>query len=86
MPMTPSDPTFVGTSFASEFVRIRPMMPKGSATSRPASGPATPISSRVFLFGMGSLSEMNAPNVPSGGIEGMKNGSEAATPLRLATR
>jgi len=55
-------------------------MVTGIVTAMPAKGPATPISSRAFLLGMGSLMEMNAPKVPRGGTDGMKNGSEASTP------
>jgi hypothetical protein len=47
-------------------------------TSSPPNGPAAPIITRERRSGRGSLMDMNAPKVPSGGIEGMKNGSEAA--------
>jgi hypothetical protein len=44
------------------------------ATRNPHSGPEIPISSNAFLFGIGSLVEINAPKVPrrNGGGRGMK--------------
>ena len=56
------------------------------AMTNPAIGPEMPMSTRAFRFGIGSRMEMKAPKVPSGGIEGMKNGNEAATPCLLAVR
>ncbi len=54
------------------------------ATSRPAIGPEMPISTSALRFGIGSRMEMKAPKVPRGGIEGMKNGNDAATPCLFA--
>ncbi len=62
-----------------------PITVTGIATRKPAKGPAIPTSKSAFLFGMGSLLEIKAPNVPIlklgtiGGI-GMKNGSDVLIP------
>jgi len=53
-------------------------------TMNPAMGPATPMSRRVLLSGIGSLMDITAPMVPRGrmglGGSGMKKGRDAATP------
>ena len=57
-----------------------PMKSAGTANTKPASGPAMPMSNNIRLVGIGSRIRMNAPSVPvsTNGI-GMKNGSEAST-------
>src|SRR3989442_1750509 len=58
----------------------------GIAIANPTSGPETPISKSARRFGIGSLMLINAPNVPRGGTEGRKNGRDACTLYRFATR
>ena len=58
----------------------------GVAIAKPISGPETPMSRRALRFGIGSRMLMNAPNVPRGGNDGRKNGSDAWTLYRFATR
>jgi hypothetical protein len=61
----------------------------GTASAKPASGPAAPISMSVLRSGIGSRREMKAPNVPKmtkGGGMGMKKGRDASTFRRRATR
>ena len=41
-----------------------PIIAIGSATRKPAKGPAIPISNNAFLLGIGSRLEIKAPNVP----------------------
>ena len=41
-----------------------PSIVTGMATRKPAKGPDIPTSNNAFLLGMGSLLEINAPNVP----------------------
>ena len=67
-----------------------PTINTGIAMTNPQIGPAAPISSNAFLFGIGSLIEMNAPIVPKGRIGfggiGIKNGREVATPCLFETK
>jgi len=62
-----------------------PMAVTGIAMINPAKGPDIPTSNNAFLFGMGSLLEINAPNVPMlnpgkiGGM-GIKNGRDVLIP------
>ena len=48
------------------------------ATTKPAMGPAMPMSMRALLEWMGSRTDMKAPKVPRMVGAGMKNGREAA--------
>src|SRR5207249_9903107 len=58
----------------------------GIAIAKPKSGPDTPMSRSARRFGIGSRMLMNAPNVPRGGTDGKKNGRDAWTLYRFATR
>src|SRR5439155_16982423 len=58
----------------------------GIAIAKPTSGPDTPMSRSARRFGIGSRMLMNAPNVPRGGTDGKKNGRDAWTLYRFATR
>ena len=52
----------------------------GTATRKPAIGPAMPISNRMRFCGIGSRMRMKAPSVPLGNNgTGRKNGSDAST-------
>ena len=79
-------PATLGGSDGDAVERARPASVTGIAIAKPTSGPETPMSRRARRFGIGSRKLMNAPSVPSGGNEGRKNGSEAWTLYRLATR
>ena len=60
-----------------------------TATTKPANGPETPISTRASRFGIGDRILINAPIVPmikSGGGTGMKYGKVARTPHRRAVK
>lgn len=79
LPSTVSPWTMLETGTISDV--ISPTMVTGMAMINPTIGPAIPTSNNAFLFGMGSLLEINAPNVPMlnpgiiGGI-GMKKGKD----------
>ena len=52
----------------------------GTATTKPAIGPAMPMSNNATLFGMRDLMRMNAPSVPVRTTgAGRKNGRVATT-------
>ena len=62
-----------------------PQARNGSATRKPASGPAAPMSTSAFLVGMRSRTRMTAPSVPNPSSgSGMKYGRLALTPWRRA--
>ena len=44
--------------------RLRPATNVGTATTKPANGPATPMSKRIGLVLIGPRIRMNAPRVP----------------------
>jgi len=71
MYMAPACPMLPSTAcpFA---VRNSPINATGMVTASPPRGPAMPMSTRARRLGMGSRMEMNAPNVPNGGMDGMK--------------
>jgi hypothetical protein len=57
-----------------------PMTSAGTATTKPAIGPAIPMSNSIRLLGIGSRMRMKAPSVPvSTSGKGRKNGSDAST-------
>ena len=65
-----------------------PHRSKGSATTNPAMGPATPMSSTARRDGMSERMRMTAPRVPTpmgNGKNGMKKGSVASTRWRRAS-
>jgi hypothetical protein len=52
----------------------------GTATTKPAIGPATPTSKRIGLVRMAPRMRMKAPSVPVKLLgKGRKNGSDAST-------
>ena len=62
--------------------RFRPMISATTATMKPASGPATPMSNSARRFMIGPRKRIIAPNVPTKyGGPGMNNGSDAGTPV-----
>ena len=63
-----------------------PTINNGMAKTAPLMGPKAPISTSAVLFGMGERILINAPNVPSGGIAGMKYGGVTSRPRRRAVR
>ena len=52
----------------------------GTATTKPASGPAAATSKRARRSGMSPRMRMTAPKVPSGGTPGRKKGKVAGMP------
>lgn len=68
--------------------KVSPITSSGSATTRPAIGPATPTSNNASGSAMGRRILMTAPRVPSDtcGGSGMKYGRLTATPCRRAIR
>jgi len=83
--MAPASPTIPLAGSPIE-VSQRPRKETGMVTSSPPIGPAEPMMTSDLRSGMGSLIEMNAPKVPSGGMDGMKKGRDASTPHRFAAR
>lgn len=66
---------------------ITPYIVMGTATMKPAIGPAIPTSNSIFLFERGSLLDIRAPKVPMlnpkiGGT-GIKKGREVFMPCIL---
>jgi hypothetical protein len=71
-----------GAWIAASRLSASPAMSTGSATTIPASGPATPMSNSVRRSNIGERIRMNAPMVPSrftAGGNGMKYGGLAFT-------
>ena len=64
----------------------RPTAVAATATTKPAHGPAAPMSNSARRSGKRERMRMNAPKVPTGGSPGMKYGSDAATPYRRHMR
>lgn len=52
--------------------KIKPTTNSGTANKAPEMGPRAPISINALRSGMGERIFINAPNVPNGGMAGMK--------------